>query len=334
MQEKGAKMKKLRNLGKEGPLVGAIGYGAMGLEGFYGGTDEQRAIAVVRHALDVGCSFIDSADAYGNGHNEQLLGRAIAGRRDEAFVATKFGIVFEPDQTGTELPTGWGFSLTINGRPDYTRRAIERSLKRLDMSHIDLMYLHYPDPAVPIEETVGAMVEAVGRGEVRYLGLSNVTAQQVRQAHRVHPISAVQFEYSLWRREVEAELLPTLRELGIALVPWSPLGSGFLTGTVDGLADDDFRNNNPRFQGENLTANRDRFTPLMHLAYEIGVTPAQLSLAWLLHQGDDIIPIPGTRNSERVTENAVAANITLAAAVVEKISTLAEPGLAQGQTLV
>lgn len=327
-------MKKLRNLGKDGPLVSAVGYGAMGLEGYYGGTDEQSAIAVVRHALNVGCSFIDSADAYGNGHNEQLLGRAVAGRRSEAFVATKFGIVFEPDQTGTELTTGWGFSLTINGRSDYARRAIEQSLKRLDMPHIDLLYLHYPDPEVPIEETVGAMAEATVRGEVRYLGLSNVTAQQVRQAHQVHPISAVQYEYSLWRREAEAELLPTLRELGIALVPWSPLGSGFLAGTVDGLAADDFRNNNPRFQGENLTANRDRFAPLMDLAKEIGVTPAQLCLAWLLHQGDDIIPIPGTRNRERVTENAKAADIMLAPEVVEKISGLAVPGLAQGQTLL
>lgn len=327
-------MKKLRNLGKDGPLVSAIGYGAMGLEGFYGGTDEQSAIAVVRHALDVGCSFIDSADAYGNGHNEELLGSAVAGRRSEAFVATKFGIVFEPDQTGTEVPMGWGFSLTINGRPDYTRRAIEQSLKRLDISHIDLLYMHFPDPAVPIEDTVGAMAEAVGRGEVRYVGLSNVTAQQVRQAHQVYPISAVQYEYSLWRREAEAELLPTLRELGIALVPWSPLGSGFLTGTVDELSAGDFRNNNPRFQGDNLTANRDRFAPLMNLANEIGVTPAQLSLAWLLHQGDNIIPIPGTRKNKRVTENANAADITLAVEVVEKISSLAAPGLAQGQTLL
>ncbi|MGD9010095.1 MAG: aldo/keto reductase [Desulfobacteraceae bacterium] len=327
-------MKKLRNLGKDGPMVSAIGYGAMGLEGYYGGTDEQSAIAVIRHALDVGCSFIDSADAYGNGHNEQLVGRAVAGRRDEAFVATKFGIVFEPDQTGSELPMSWGFSLTINGRPDYTRRAIEQSLKRLDMPYIDLLYLHFPDPAVPIDETVGAMAEAVGRGEVRHLGLSNVTVHQVQQAHQVHPISAVQYEYSLWRREIETELLPTLRKLGIALVPWSPLGSGFLTGTVDGLADNDFRNTNPRFQGENLTTNRERFAPLMGLAEDIGVTPAQLSLAWLLHQGDDIIPIPGTRKSERVTENAKAADIELAPEVVEKISALAAVGLAQGKTLL
>jgi aryl-alcohol dehydrogenase-like predicted oxidoreductase len=327
-------MKTLRNLGKEGPPVSAIGYGAMGLEGYYGAADEQGAIEVIRHALDVGCSFIDSADAYGNGHNEQLVGRAIAERRREAFVATKFGIVFEPNQTGTELPTGWGFSLTINGRPEYTRRAIEQSLKRLDISCIDLLYLHYPDPQVPIDETVGAMAEAVDRGQVRHLGLSNVTAQQVRQAHQAHPIRAVQYEYSLWRRDAEIELLPTLCELGIALVPWSPLGSGFLTGTVEGLDAGDFRNNNPRFQGENLTANRDRFSPLVDLANEIGVTPAQLSLAWLLHQGDDIVPIPGTRKRRRVTENANATDIALAPEVVEKISALAAPGLAQGGTLV
>jgi aryl-alcohol dehydrogenase-like predicted oxidoreductase len=327
-------MKQLRKLGGSGPFVSAIGYGAMGLEGFYGGTEEANAVAVVRHAVDVGCTFIDSADAYGNGHNEQLVGRALKGRRSEAFVATKFGIVFETDQTGSELPTGWGFSLTINGRPDYTRRAIEQSLKRLDMDYIDLLYLHYPDPNVPIEETVGAMAEAVREGKVRYLGLSNVTAEQVRRAHAVHPVSVVQYEYSLWRREVETELLPTLRELEIALVPWSPLGAGFLTGTVDSLAADDFRNNNPRFQGENLAANRDRFAPLMDLAEQIGVTPAQLSLAWLLHQGDDIVPIPGTRKRERVTENAGAADIVLTPEIMERISGLAAPGTAMGQPLL
>jgi aryl-alcohol dehydrogenase-like predicted oxidoreductase len=202
------------------------------------------------------------------------------------------------------------------------------------MDYIDLLYLHYPDPNVPIEETVGAMAEAVREGKVRYLGLSNVTAEQVRRAHAVHPVSVVQYEYSLWRREVETELLPTLRELEIALVPWSPLGAGFLTGTVDSLAADDFRNNNPRFQGENLAANRDRFAPLMDLAEQIGVTPAQLSLAWLLHQGDDIVPIPGTRKRERVTENAGAADIVLTPEIMERISGLAAPGTAMGQPLL
>lgn len=254
-------MKKVRNLGSNGPSVGAVGCGAMGLEGYYGSTDEDNAVEVIRHALDEGCSMIDTADAYGNGHNEQLVGRAVADRRDEAFIATKFGIVFDPDETGTDVPTGWGFSLNINGRPEYVQRSLANSLKRLGTSHIDLWYAHYPDPATPIEETIGAMAGAVDAGKVRFLGLSNVTADQVRRAHSVYPIAAVQYEYSLWRREVESDLLPTLRELGIALVPWSPLGGGFLTGTIDTLGPEDFRNNNPRFQGENLTVNRQRFAP-------------------------------------------------------------------------
>ena len=213
-------------------------------------------------------------------------------------------------------------------------KAVDQSLQRLSMSHIDLWYAHYPDPAVPMAETVGAMAEAVQAGKVRYLGLSNVTAEQVREAHAVHPIAAVQYEYSLWRREIETELLPTLRELGIGLVPWSPLGSGFLTGTVNNLTEDDFRNNNPRYQGENLASNQERFAPLLSLAGELGITAAQLSLAWLLHQGDDIIPIPGTRKPERVTENTQAAEVALDEATVEKIARLAAPGLAKGQTLV
>jgi len=327
-------MNALRKLGNDGPPVSAIGYGAMGLEGYYGTTDEANAVRVIQHAIDAGCFFIDTADAYGNGHNEQLVGRAVADQRKKAFVATKFGIVFDPDESGTDIPTGWGFSLKINGTPAYAKRALEHSLKRLGGTHIDLWYAHYPDPATPIEETMGAMSEAVMEGKVRFLGLSNVNADQVRRAHKVHSIAAVQYEYSLWRREVETELLPTLRELGIALVPWSPLGSGFLTGTVGVLASNDFRNNNPRYQGENLTANQKRFMPLMELAEELGITAAQLSLAWLLHQGDDIIPIPGTRSRKRLTENRKAAEVILSPETVEQISSLAAPGLAQGQTLV
>ena len=323
-----------RKLGKNGPLVSAIGYGAMVLEGYYGSAAEEEAIATVKYALDTGTSFIDTADAYGNGHNETLIARAIAGRREGAFVATKFGIVFEPDQNGTELPTGWGFSLKINGKPEYVRQALNSSLRRLSVEQIDLWYLHYPDPATPIEETVGEMAAAVSAGKVRFLGLSNVTADEVRRAHKVHPIAAVQYEYSLWRREAEKQLLPTLRELGIALVPWSPLGSGFLTGTVESLASDDFRNNNPRYQGENFTTNKERFAPLMQFAEELEITPAQLALAWLLHQGDDIVPIPGTRKQSRVTENAAAAEMILSSETVRQISLLAAPGLAKGQTLV
>jgi len=327
-------MKQKRKLGSDGPLVSAIGYGAMGLEGYYGNSEDDDAVEVIRHALDVGCSFIDTADAYGNGHNEQLIGRALANRRNEAFIATKFGIVFDPDETGTQVPTGWGFSLKINGKPEYTQRAIDNSLSRLGISHIDLWYAHYPDPATPIEETVSIMAKAVREGKVRFIGLSNVTAEQVRRAHKVHPVAAVQYEYSLWRREAETELLPTLRELGIALVPWSPLGSGFLTGSIDVIASDDFRNNNPRFQGENLTANKQRFAPLMKIAEELDITAAQLSLAWLLHQGENIIPIPGTRKRERVTENIAAAEVIITTETVEEISRLAAPGLAQGQTLL
>jgi aryl-alcohol dehydrogenase-like predicted oxidoreductase len=323
-----------RKLGKDGPEVSAIGYGAMVLEGFYGTAEESEALATLQHALDTGTSFIDTADAYGNGHNEELIARAVAGRREDAMIATKFGIVFDPDQQGTEVPTGWGFSLNINGRPDYARWSLDQSLKRLNTEHIDLWYLHYPDPATPIAETVGAMSQAVSTGKVKFIGLSNVTKDQVVEAHKVHPIAAVQYEYSLWRREVETDLLPALRERGIALVPWAPLGSGFLTGTIEELAADDFRNNNPRYQGENFQVNKDRFAPLIQLAEALSISPAQLALAWLLHQGEDVVPIPGTRKQRRVTENAAAAKIALDAETVEHISSLAAPGMAQGQTLV
>jgi len=306
----------------------------MGLEGYYGTAEESQALATLQHALDTGMSFIDTADAYGNGHNEELIARAVAGRREDAFIATKFGIVFDPDQPGTEVPTGWGFSLNINGSPDYVQRSLDHSIKRLNCEHIDLWYLHYPDPATPIAETVGAMSQAVSAGKVKFIGLSNVTADQVVEAQKVHPIAAVQYEYSLWRREVETDLLPVLRDLGIALVPWAPLGSGFLTGTIGDLTADDFRNNNPRYQGENFQANKERFAPLIKLAEELGITPAQLALAWLLHQGEDIVPIPGTRKQSRVTENAAAAQIALNAETVERISALAAPGIAKGQTLV
>jgi len=323
-----------RTLGRDGPAVSAIGYGAMGLEGYYGAADETDAAAVLNHVLDAGGNFIDTADAYGNGHNENFIGRALAERIKEAFIATKFGIVFEEGQSGTDVPTGWGFSLPINGTPAYVQHCLESSLNRLGTDSLDLWYLHYPDPATPIEETVGAMAAAVTKGKVRYIGLSNVTAEQVRRAHAIHPIAAVQFEYSLWRREVETELLPTLRELDIALVPWSPLGSGFLTGTVNTLEADDFRNNNPRYQNQNFTTNKERFAPLISIAKELDITPAQLSLAWLLHQGDDIIPIPGTRKKERVTENLQAAGVSLDSDTIARIAELAAPGLAVGETLL
>jgi len=261
------------------------------------------------------------------------VGRAVRGRRN-AFVASKFGIVFEPTETGTDLPTGWGFSLKINGRPDYAKRTLDASLSRLGVDALDLWYLHYPDPATPIEDTVGAMASAVRAGKVRHIGLSNVTAEQVRRAHAVHPIAAVQYEYSLWRREAETQLLPTLRELGIAVVAWSPLGAGFLTGTVNSLGANDFRQYNPRFAGQNLATNADRYAPLLQLAGELSITPAQLALAWLMHQGEDVIPIPGTRRAEHIDENARAASIQLDEKQLRQIDALAQPGLAEGRTLV
>jgi len=323
-----------RQLGKNGPRVSALGYGAMVLEGYYGTSDDAQAIRTIQHALDVGVNFLDTADAYGNGHNETLVGQAIRGRRDEAFIATKCGIVFDSSEPGTDFPTGWGFSLRLSGRPDYVRRALDQSLDRLGIESLDLWYLHYPDPAVPIEETVAAMAEGVKAGKVRHLGLSNVTAAETRRAHRVHPIAAVQYEYSLWRREVEQLLVPTLRKLGIALVPWSPLGSGFLTGTVSQLPEGDFRRNNPKYAGENLAKNVDRFAPLVKLAQDLVITPAQLALAWLLAQGDDIVPIPGTRRPERIDENAGAALVHLTDAILRQIDTAAPVGKALGANLV
>ena len=323
-----------RQLGNKGPEVGCLGYGAMVLEGFYGGVDEQEAIATIQHALDLGMDLIDTADAYGEGHNELLIAKAIKGRRDDVFVSTKFGIVYDIKEAGTELPTGWGFSLKINGAPSYVKKSLDLSRSRLEVDVIDLWYAHYPDPSIPIEETVGAMAECVQSGDVRYLGLCNVTADEVRRANEVHPIAAVQYEYSLWRREVETTLLPTLRELGIALVPWSPLGGGFLTGEVSSLAEDDFRHNNPRYAGDNLDINRNRFEPLMQLARDFRITPAQLALSWLLHQGEDIIPIPGTRKPERLDENAVSANVHLDDETLAQIDEITLAGLAEGATLL
>lgn len=322
-----------RTLGKGNLKVGAIGYGAMVLDGYYGATDESTAIDTIHHALNIGVNFIDTADMYGEGHNETLIGRALKGRRRDCVLATKFGIV-GPQEKGTEFPTGWGFSLRLNGRPDYTRRALDNSLQRLRIDEIDLWYLHFPDPAVPIEDTVLAMADGVRAGKVHHLGLSNVTAEQVRRAHKVHPIAAVQYEYSLWRREPEKELLPALKELGIALVPWSPLGSGFLTGTVNNLSKDDFRQSNPKYSGENLKTNTNRFAPLLDVAKNLGITPAQLALAWLLHQGNNIVPIPGSRKKERVAENAAAAKVQLSPAILEQVDELTKEGPAGGNALV
>ena len=321
-------------LGNNGPLVGRLGYGAMVLEGYYGASDDSEAAQTIRHALDLGITMIDTADAYGNGHNESLISRALQGRRNDAFLCSKFGIVFDEKESSTDVPTGWGFALKINGKPDYAQRALNASLKRLGTEMIDLWYAHYADPSTPIEVTVGAMADAVTSGKVRYIGLSNVTAEQVRRAHAIHPITAVQYEYSLWRREAEQELLPTLRELGIALVGWSPLGSGFLTGTVNELGKDDFRQHNPRYSSENLPLNRDRFAPFIQIAKELNISPTQLALAWLLHQGKDVFPIPGTRRAKHIEENAKAASVQLSGEVLRRITVLAQENAAVGCPLV
>ena len=323
-----------RKIGSSGPEIGRIGYGAMVLEGFYGPSVDDQAKQTIQHALDVGMTMIDTADAYGNGHNESLLGEAVQDTRNRAFLCTKFGIVFDENETGSDVPTGWGFSLNINGTPEYAAKCLENSLRRLNVDVIDLWYLHFPDPNTPIEETVGAMSEAVQSGKVRYLGLSNVTAEQVQRAHQVHPVTAVQYEYSLRRREAETTLLPTLRNLDIALVPWAPLGSGFLSGTVNSLNEGDFRANNPRYAGDNLQSNLDRFAPLMDIADDLLISQVQLALAWLLHQGDDIFPIPGTRSPDHIDENAQAADIRLSETILRQIDELFPPGTAVGATLV
>ncbi len=326
-----------RTLGSSGLRTSALGFGAMVLvPGMYGDVDAAQGERVIRHALDRGVSMIDTSDVYGaDGANERLVGQAIAGRRDEAVVATKFGYTTPDDPHATRLATNWANELFANGRPERVRPAAEVSLARLGVDAIDLYYLHVPDPATPIEETVGAMAELVQAGLVRHLGLSNVTAEQLRAAHAVHPIAALQYEWSLWARGVEAEHVPACRELGVGIVPWSPLGSGFLTGQARlGSEGADFRHNNPRFQGANLAANRDRFAPLQELADELGLSGAQLALAWLLHQGDDVVPIPGTRNPDHLDANLEAADVVLRAEQLERIDALVPRDLAVGASLL
>jgi len=296
---------KTRRLGSFGPEVSAIGLGCMGMAAFYGqGLDEDQATGVIHRALDLGITLFDTAEMYGPHTNEIQVGKALAGRRDQAFVATKFGIGYNADRT----------ALKVDGSPANVRRAIEGSLKRLNMDHVDLYYLHRVDPDTPIEETVGAMAELVSEGKVRFLGLSEAAPETIRRAHVVHPITALQTEYSLWSREPEDELLATVRELGIGFVPYSPLGRGFLSGefrSIDDLAADDFRRSNPRFMGENFQKNLDLVEAVKAIAHDRGVTSAQLALAWVLHQGNDLIPIPGTRRIATLEDNAAAADVVL-----------------------
>jgi aryl-alcohol dehydrogenase-like predicted oxidoreductase len=315
--------------------TGALGYGAMVLIGLYGAVDEQQGLDVINHALDLGVTMIDTSDAYGaGGSNELLVGRAIAGRREDVVVATKWGIVPQSPEAHRFAAYTGDNEIWIDARPERARSAAEASLRRLGVDSIDLWYLHFPDPGRPIEETVGAMAELVDAGDVKHLGLSNVDADELRRAHAVHPITAVQVEYSLWTRGVERELLPTARELGVGIVAWGPLGNGFLAQPVTALDEGDFRHNSQRFRGETLMRNVDRFAPFRELAAELGVTAAQLALAWLLHQGDDIVPIPGTRNPEHLESNVAAARIELDAPALAQIDEAAPPGLAEGAALI
>jgi len=305
-----------RVLGRTGLTVSALGLGCMGMSDFYGAADQTASIATLHRALDLGVTLLDTADAYGPFTNETLVGKAIRDRRAGVVLATKFGFERNPDGT----PVG------VNGRPEYVRRACEASLTRLGVEKIDLYYQHRVDPQVPIEDTVGAMSELVAAGKVGYLGLSEAAPATLRRAVAVHPIAALQTEYSLWSRDPEGGLLATCRELGIGFVAYSPLGRGFLTGrfrSIDDLEPDDWRRQNPRFQGDNFQKNLDVVAQVQTLAREQGCTPAQLALAWLLAQGEDIVPIPGSTSAARVEENAGAAALTLTAEDLASLAALA-----------
>lgn len=313
-----------RKIGKEGLEVSALGLGCMGMSAFYGATDDEESTATLHRALDLGVTLLDTADVYGPWTNEKLIGKAIAGRRDEVVLATKFGNEIDED----------GHRVGINGRPDYVRRACDASLSRLGVDHIDLYYQHRVDPDVPIEETWGAMKELVEAGKVRHLGISEAAPETIRRANAVHPVTAVQTEYSLWSRDPEDEILPTVRELGIGFVPYSPLGRGFLTGQIqspEDFAQDDFRRTSPRFQGENFQRNLELVTKVREIADEKGVTPGQLALAWLLAQGEDIVPIPGTKRRAYLEENVGSVEVVLTDEDLRRIDETAPAGAAAGE---
>src|SRR5438045_6559521 len=315
---------KQRKLGRGGPIVSAIGLGCMGISEFYGHHDDAESLGTIDRAIDLGITFSDTADIYGPHTNEQLLGRGIRGKRHHVVIATKFGILRDPDTPGFR---------GINGKPEYVKQACEASLRRLGIDCIDLYYQHRVDPETPIEETIGAMTELVRAGKVRYLGLSEAGADSIRRAHAVHPVTALQSEYSLWTRDPEEEVLAVCRELGIGFVPYSPLAHGFLTGQINrfkDLAADDYRRTAPRFQGENFQHNLDLVSQVSEIAEEKRCTPAQLALAWVLAQGEDIVPIPGTKRRKYLRENVDALDVMLSADDLERIDEVAPKDVAAG----
>jgi aryl-alcohol dehydrogenase-like predicted oxidoreductase len=316
---------KTRRLGRNGPEVSAIGLGCMGMSEFYGPGDERESLATIDRALELGVNFLDTSDIYGPHTNEVLVGKALKGRRNKFFVATKFGIVRDPAN-----PAARG----VDGSPAYVRKAVEGSLHRLGIETIDLYYQHRVDPKTPIEETVGAMARLVEEGKVRFLGLSEAAPATLERAHRVHPITALQTEYSLWSRDPEPEILPTCRRLGVAFVAYSPLGRGFLTGAFkspDDFAADDYRRVSPRFQGENFARNLELVEKVKQLAAKAGISAGQLALAWVLAQGEEIVPIPGTKHRKYLEENAAAVELSLAPELVQNLQKVFPPDAAAGE---